>query len=137
MLVDVRDLISVMHQCQRAVAYDVDTFINRLGVHAVMRMWNRELQSAPVRADSLLEDFTRAWTLHEYHNIQKHAQSDPDQPKMSAETAESIYLMCNALELTRTALTRDEVDALRSASKCSVYKAVMRLLMSGAFEVDE
>ena len=123
--------------CETCTPRDIDSFLNRTGVHTVLKQWSDLLRSAPPKVDRLLHDWKDGWTLHEYENILHFLRQNPAQPKLSPPVAESIYLMCNVLELPTEPTNQDELNVLREAPKCSPYKAALRLELTGAFRDEE
>ena len=137
MLVHKDGIIVLLRRCETCTPRDLDSFLNRVGVHSVLKQWTDLLVSAPPRADRLLFEWVDAWTLHEYNNILVFLRQNPAQPKLSPPVAESIYLMCNVLELPTEPTNQEELNVLRAAPKCSPYKATLRLEMAGAFKDEE
>lgn len=126
MIIAREDLETLLHLCERATVGDTETFINMVGVHAVLAPWNSMLQSAPPRGSKLLESYMDSETLKEYRNIM-------EKLKVREKAAEAIYLECNALSQPEDPADQDELNALRQAPKCSPVKAVLRLRQCGAF----
>jgi hypothetical protein len=138
MFVSVDDLAALMRLCERGRMGDIDSFINIVGVNAVLRHWNKTLRIAPPRADRLLDDLMDTWTLHEYSNIIKNMSSrGGGQPKMTPAAAESIYIMCNVMSAPMEPTTDEELDLLRRAPRCTPAKGAMRLIQVGACKVEE
>ena len=137
MLVGRDSLDSLMRMCETCTTGDIDSFLNRVGVHCVLKQWTESLRSAPPKADDMLYDWIDAWTTHEYENILKFLRQNPSQPKLSPPVAESIYLMCNVLDLPTEPTSQEELDRLRESPKCSPYKAVIRLDGVGAFKSED
>jgi hypothetical protein len=137
MLVHKDGVIVLLRRCETCTPRDLDSFLNRVGVHSVLKRWTDVLESAPPRADRLLFEWVDAWTLHEYNNILVFLRQNPAQPKLSPPVAESIYLMCNVLELPTEPTNQEELNVLRAAPKCSPHKAALRLELAGAFKDEE
>lgn len=137
MLVDRVSLGSLMRRCETCVQSDIDSFLNRVGIHSVLKQWTESLRSAPPKVDNMLYEWIDAWTVHEYENILTFLRQNPYQPKLSPPVAESIYLMCNVLELPTEPTNQEELNALREAPKCSPHKAAERLEKAGAFRDPE
>ena len=138
MLLTQDELTMLLRMCERAAADDVDSFMNNVGIHAVMEMWGEALRTAPVKVENMLMDWMDKWTLVEYHNIVRFNRQDPMQPRISPQVAESIYLMCCRLWDPRKEdivepSNQDELDVLRQAPKCTAAKAALRLEYAGAF----
>lgn len=133
-----RDNMNVlMHILERASLMDVDSYMNHVGVHAVLSVWRDRLRTAPNKANKLLDKWIETWTLHEYDNIIQFLRQNPALPRLSAAVAESIYLMCNVMDLPTEPTNQEELNVLRAAPKCSPYKAALRLELTGAFQDDE
>ena len=137
MLVNRDGIIVLMRRCETCTPRDLDSFLNRVGVHSVLKQWTDVLVSAPPRADRLLFEWVDAWTLHEYNNILGFLRQNPAQPKLSPPVAESIYLLCNVLELPTEPTNQEELNVLRAAPKCSPHKAALRLELAGAFKDED
>ena len=133
MLIEKGALNVLMHLCERAVPRDVDSFLNLVGVHSVMKMWNQLLRSAPPKVDNLLDDWIDSWTQHEFQNIMMQLRIGQSLPRISNAAAESIYVMCNALDVPTEPQNDEEMAALLNAPKCSPHKAALRLELAGAF----
>ena len=126
-----------LHLCERASPDDIDSFINHVGIHAVLRVWSQNLQVAPNKLDRLLGQFKEAWTLYEYQHILSSLNADPDRQKLPPKVAESMYLLCYALEDPNVPVRDDDIEALRDSPKCSDYLAALRLDSAGAFEAED
>lgn len=138
MFVTIGDLATLMRLCERGRAGDIDSFINIVGVNAVLRHWNKNLRIAPPRVDRLLEDFMDAWTLHEYSNIMKNARArGGDQQGITPAAAECIYIMCNVISAPMEPTTNEELDLLRQAPRCTSTKGALRLIQVGACKNEE
>ena len=137
MLISREDLDLLMEICERAAPDDLDSCMNHVGVHAVISMWMDMLATAPDRVNRLIGEWVDAWTLREYVNIQEFLRQNPVQPRLSEAVAESIYLLCNALDMPTEPTNQDELEVLKAAPKCSVYKAALRLEKTGAFRDEE
>ena len=136
-LISRQNLDVFLHLCERASPGDIDSFMNHVGIHAVVRTWSEMLQTAPNKVDRILGQWVDAWTLYEYRHILKSLNSDPNQPSLPQRTSESIYLMCYALDAPAEPVSDRDIDALRECPKCSDYKAALRLEMAGAFGTDD
>jgi len=136
MLLSRDDLDMLMAMCERAAPGDIDSYMNHAGVHSVMHMWMDMLVTSPDKVNRLIGEWVDTWTLHEYLNIQDFLRQNPSQPKLSEAVAESIYLMCNVLEAPTEPTNQEELEVLKAAPKCSVYKAALRLDKVGAFKED-
>ncbi len=138
MFITVNDLAALMRLCERGMVGDIDSFINNVGVHAVLQQWNKLLRSAPPRADRLVDDLMDTWTMHEYsHIIKTLSEVGRGQPRITGATAESVYLLCNVVNAPMEPTTEEELDLLRRAPKCSAAKAALRLIQTGAFQEDD
>jgi len=137
MLISREDLDLLMEICERAAPDDLDSCMNHVGVHAVISMWMDMLATAPDRVNRLIGEWVDAWTLREYVNIQEFLRQNPVQPRLSEAVAESIYLLCNALDMPTEPTNQDELEVLKAAPRCSVYKAALRLEKTGAFRDEE
>ena len=129
MLVARQDLVSLLHFMENCVVGDVDTFIESVGVHPVMRSWYRLLEMCPSKTVQLFDSFMNALTLIEFNNI-----IDTNNLKKgiySARLAEVQYLMCNALELPTEPGEGDELSLLKAAPKCSPFKSALRIFLVG------
>ena len=134
MVILVEDLTNVMHMLEKGTAGDIDTFINCTGVGSVLSAWHRYLTFSPCRSTTkLLDDFVDTLVRVEYANIAASMSSDPERPSVSVQAAETIYLMCNALELPSEPDNEEELQLLRAAPKCSRVKAVPRVSMVGGY----
>lgn len=133
MLISRDDLDTLLRICERAAPGDIDSCMNHVGVHAVVGMWLDVLTTAPDKVNRLIREWVDAWTLREYINIQEFMRQNPAQPRLSEAVAESIYLLCNSLEDSTEPTNQDELEVLKAAPKCSVYKAALRLERTGAF----
>ena len=100
----------------------------------MFNVWSMLLMTAPEKIDKLLNDWIDKWTLYEYMNILEFLRQNPAQPRLSEPVAESIYLMCNVLDLPTEPTNEDELEVPRHAPKCSAYKAALRLERVGAFK---
>lgn len=123
--------------CERASPRDIDSFMNHVGIHAVVRTWREMLKTAPNKVDRLLAQWVDAWTLFEYKHILKALNSDPNQPSLPPRVGESIYLMCYMLDTPVEPVDDKDMEALMACPKCSDYKAALRLEMAGAFDTEE
>jgi len=126
-----------LHLCERASPRDIDSFMNHVGIHAVLRTWREMLRSAPNRVDRLLSQLFDAWTVYEYEHILRALNVDSSQPRLPPKTSESIYLLCYTLDTPVEPVNDADLDALRSCPKCSDYKAALRLETAGAFDTEE
>jgi len=133
MLIETKYIDQIMHLMEKTTIDDIDTFIDSVGVHAVLCRMQQQFHIAPARIEKLLADFTDTVTLMEYSNIRQSMRPDEFQPVISAEAAEAIYLMCNALELPSEPNSQEELELLRIAPTCSSFKSVPRLFLMGAF----
>ena len=136
MLIERNDMTILLRMCERAAADDVDSYMNNVGIHAVMEVWGENLKAAPVRVENMLMDWVDKWTLVEYHNIVRFNRQDPLQPRISPQVAESIFQMCFAVEWPVVPVNQEELDILRQAPKCTAAKAALRLEYAGAFRDD-
>ena len=127
MMIAVPDLVNLLHVCDRANPGDSDSFINLVGVHAVLSSWDKILTAAPQRITKLLDSFVDSVTMAEYTNIMNTLQ-------IKEKSAEAVYLECYALDEPHDPKDEDELNALRSAVKCSAFKAAARLIQCGAFK---
>ena len=59
--------------------------------------------------------------------------ADPELPKITGKTAETIYLLCCVLDLPSEPDSEEELQLLRISPMCSRIKAVTRLNGVGAF----
>lgn len=137
MLVSPDTLNMIMHFLERATDGDIDTFIDSVGVHSILACWNRLVQMCPAKTSELVNDFTDALVKREYSHIMVFMRSNPEQPRVSPQTAETVYLLCNALYPPTEPDNEEELALLRIAPKCSPHNAVARLNMVGAFKEDE
>jgi hypothetical protein len=131
-LIEQGNLNTIMHLLERATLDDIDTFVDSVGIHAVMGRWQELLQMAPTRIQRLLTEYTDTVTLMEYQRIRDFMRPDEFQPAITNEAAEAIYLMCNVMELPSEPDSKEEIELLRVATKCSWFKAVLRLYGVGA-----
>ena len=131
-LIEQNNLNTIMHLLERATLDDVDSFVDSVGIHAVMGRWQELLMMAPTRIQRLLTEYTDTVTLTEYQRIRDYMRPDEFQPAITNEAAECIYLMCNAMELPSEPDSTEEVELLRVATKCSWFKSVLRLYGVGA-----
>jgi hypothetical protein len=122
-----------LHLCERASPGDIDSFINHVGIRAVVRTWSELLQSAPNKVDRLLGQWVDAWTLYEYSHIKKALTPSSGLPKLPDRVSESVYLMCYTLDDPNEPTNDSDINDLREGPKCSDYKAALRLEMAGAF----
>jgi hypothetical protein len=137
MVIEERSITNVLHLIENSIVGELDTFIDSVGIHAVLSRWLTYLDMAPRRISNLLRDFMDDETCKEYRNIQSSMRPDEFQPMISKEAAETIYEMCNALELPSEPSTQEELELLRISVKCSAMKAIERLAMLGAFKPEE
>jgi hypothetical protein len=137
MLVSPDSLNTVIHFLERATVGDIDTFVDCVGISSVLAMFNRLAQMCPARIGKLLRDFADEMVRREYANIIHFRESDPDQPRTPPATAETIYLLCNALYAPTEPENEEELALLRVAPKCSPHNAVVRLVMVGAVYKEE
>lgn len=126
MIIAIPDLITLLHVCERGVNGDTDSFLNLVGVHAVLSPWDKMLMSAPQRATRLLENLINSLTLQEYRNIMETLN-------VKEKSAETIYLECCALDPPTDPRDLEELVALKQAPKCTAAKAAVRLIQCGAF----
>jgi hypothetical protein len=126
-----------LHLCERASPGDIDSFINHVGIRAVVRTWSELLQSAPNKVDRLLGQWVDAWTLYEYSHIKKALNPSSGLLKLPDRVSESIYLMCYTLDDPNEPTNDSDINDLREGPKCSDYKAALRLEMAGAFISEE
>jgi hypothetical protein len=136
MLITRQSLDTLLHLCDRAATGDIDTFMNHVGIRAVMRTWLEMLRTSPNKVLTLVGQWVDAWTLFEYQHIYKELNSDPNQPKLSLKTPEYVYLLCYTLDDPIEPVDDSDLDVLRSCPKCSDYKAALRLELAGAFDSD-
>ena len=137
MMIDEKSIISVLHLIEKSIVGELDTFIDSVGIHGVLSRWLTLLDMAPRRVSNLLRDFMDDETCKEYRNIQSSMRPDEFQPTISKEAAETIYEMCNALELPSEPSSKEELELLRIGVKCSEMKAIERLAMLGTFRQEE
>jgi hypothetical protein len=137
MLASPDSLNTIMHFLESATEGDIDTYINCVGVSSVLAMWGRLLEMAPARTGRLVGDFTETLVLREYTHIMESMRGNPEQPKISPETAETVFLLCNTLYPPSEPENEEELALLRVAPKCSKHNAVLRLGMVGAFVKEE
>lgn len=136
-LVSVTSLHAVGHLLEKATVGDIDTFVECVGVHTVLWLWQRMLETAPVNVERLMGNFMDSMTLIEYTNIQANASSDPSKPSISAAMAEKIYVMCNAKTLISEPKNEYELQELKMSPMRSPAKATIPLLKVGAFQFEE
>lgn len=132
-LVSVTSLHFIDHLLEKTTVGDIDTYVECVGAHAVLWLWQRMLETAPVNVERLMNNLMDTLTLVEYRNVQLNASSDPAKPAISEAAAEKAYVMCNALEIMAEPRNEMEVQDLKSGPICSPPRAVRRLLMIGAF----
>ena len=132
-----QNLDAFLHLCERASPGDIDSFMNHVGIRAVVRTWSDMLQTAPNKVDRLLGQWVDAWTLYEYSHIKKALNPYSVQPKLPDRVSESVYLMCYALDDPNEPANDGDINYLREGPKCSDYKAALRLEMAGAFDSEE
>ena len=137
MIIDVQNLVSLMHLLEKATIGDIDTFVECVGVHAVFWLWQRLLEMAPVNTERLMKDFMDSLTLTEYRNIKQSMSSDPSMPAITDEAAESMYVMPNALILKSEVRSEEDLLKLKSGPMCSPPKSALRLIGIGAFRPEE
>lgn len=137
MLASPASLNTMMHFLESATEGDIDTFIDCVGVGSVLAMWGRLLEMVPASTGRLVQDFTRELVLREYSHIMGALRASPDHPKVTQETAETVYLLCNSLYPPAEPENEGELELLREAPKCSRHNAVLRLGMVGAFVKEE
>jgi hypothetical protein len=137
MIVDEKSLNNIMHLVDKGIVGDISTFIHSAGIHGVLSRWLTLLDMVPKRVFNLVRDFMDDETCKEYRNIQSSMRPDEFQPTISKEAAETIYEMCNALELPSEPNSQEELELLRIGFKCSEMKAVERLAMLGAFKKED
>jgi hypothetical protein len=133
MIIEHDSRVQVYHLTENAIVGEVATFIDRIGIQGVLDRWHDMLQLAPARTLRLLESFVDNQKLQEYRNIQLSMRPDSFQPMITPEAAETIYIMCNALELPYEPTCKRELDLLRIAPTCSPMRSIWRLLLLGAF----
>ena len=133
MLISNDDLTLVVHMLEKGTFEDIDTFIDCTGVNSVMKPWQRYLQMSPQGTQSLLNEFVDTLTRVEYSNVQDFMSADPELPKITGKTAETIYLLCCVLDLPSEPDSEEELQLLRISPMCSRIKAVTRLNGVGAF----
>lgn len=133
-LVSITSLHAVGHLLEKATVGDIDTFVECVGSHAVLWLWQRMLETAPVNVERLMGNFMDSLTLIEYKNIQANASLDPSKPSISAAGAEKIYVMCNALDLRSEPKNEFELQELKMSPMRSPAKAVIPLSRVGAFQ---
>ena len=132
-----QNINTFLHLCERASPGDIDSFMNHVGVRAVMRTWCDNLKVAPNKLDRLLSQFIEAWTLYEYQHMLKALNSDPEQQRLPPRVAESMYLLCYTLDDPSEPGNDSDIEALRERPKCSDYLAALRLDSAGAFEAED
>ena len=137
MMMDTGSAVRIMHIMEKTIVGQIDTFINCVGIHGVLMRWKRLLEMAPTRTEKLLDEFIDNETLKEYRNIQLSMRPDSFQPTISLEGAETVYLMCNALELPSEPSTKEELELLKIAPKCSEMRAIERLVQAGIINEDD
>lgn len=137
MLITRRDLNTLLHLCDRASAGDIDTFMNHVGIRAVVRTWMEMLRTSPNKVLRIMGQWVDAWTLYEYRHIDSELNSDPNQPRLPRKTSECVYLLCYTLDDPVEPVNDADIDALRECPKCSDFKAALRLEMAGAFDSEE
>jgi hypothetical protein len=137
MLVDLDSLRRIMHVIPKVIAGEIDTVINEVGVQAVFARWLDMLELAPKSTERLVQSFVDNEVLNEYWNIRVNMRPDSFQPSISLETAEVIFMMCTALELPSEPNSKEELELLRIAPKCSEIKSIERLNKVGAFDKQE
>jgi hypothetical protein len=130
MIITAPDLTNLINLCDRAVEGNTDSFVNIVGVHAVLEPFDKMLKSAPQRAARLLESFMDSVTLREYRHIMKSLN-------VKDQSAEIIYLECYALDTPNDPRDQDELALLKQAPKCTAAKAALRLIQCGAFTDEE
>jgi hypothetical protein len=133
MIIEHDSRVQVYHLTENGIVGEVATFIDRIGIQGVLDRWHDMLQLAPARTLRLLESFVDNQKLQEYRNIQLSMRPDSFQPMITPEAAETIYIMCNALELPYEPTCKRELDLLRIAPTCSPMRSIWRLLLLGAF----
>jgi hypothetical protein len=133
MLIDMTSVTNVGHLMQKVIKDEIDSYLEEVGVHAVFNRWLRMMEMAPKSTERLLQSYVDNQMLQEYSNIQLFMRPDSFQPTISSEAAETIYTMCNALELASEPSTKEELELLRIAPKCSEMKSIERLGKVGAF----
>jgi hypothetical protein len=122
---------NILFLLSKTVNFDIDTYIDSVGIHGVLAPWRRMLEITPTRTQRQLDEYMDCVTLMEYKGIQLFMRPDEFQPTISNEAAETIYVMCNALELNSEPSSKEELEQLRIAPKCSPFKAISRLSMVG------
>jgi hypothetical protein len=132
-----QNLDAFLHLCERASPGDIDSFMNHVGIRAVVKTWSEMLQSAPNKINRLLGQWVDAWTLYEYGHIRKALNLYQGPLKLPDRVSESIYLMCYTLDDPLEPVNDKDMEALRDYPKCSDYKAALRLSEAGAFETEE
>ena len=137
MLISRQNLDTFLHLADNATPGDIDTFMNHVGIHAVVRTWTEMLRTSPNKVLKLLNQWVDAWTLYEFQHIYKELNSDPNQPKLPLKTSEAVYLLCYTLDDPVEPVDDNELQGLRECPKCSDYKAALRLEMAGAFDTEE
>jgi len=133
MIIEGASQTHVYHLMENAIVGETDTFIDKIGIQGVLDRWHDMMQLAPRGTLRLLESFIDNQKLQEYRNIQLSMRPDSFQPMISAEAAETIYIMCNALELPYEPSCKEELELLRVAPTCSPMRSIWRLLLLGAF----
>jgi hypothetical protein len=133
MIIEGASRTHVYHLMENAIVGETDTFIDKIGIQGVLDRWHDMMQLAPRGTLRLLESFIDNQKLQEYRNIQLSMRPDSFQPMISAEAAETIYIMCNALELPYEPSCKEELELLRVAPTCSPMRSIWRLLLLGAF----
>lgn len=137
MLIDKTAYYNVQHCMKKVILDEIDTYMDEMGVHAVLNRWLNMMELAPKSTERLVQSFVDNQMLQEYTNIQMFMRPDSFQPTISPEAAETIYTMCNALELPFEPSTKEQLELLRVAPKCSEMKSIERLGRVGAFRRSE
>ena len=53
-LINREDLVVLMRLCERCTPGDLDSYVNKVGVHSVMKMWDDRLHMAPSNCHCVL-----------------------------------------------------------------------------------
>ena len=137
MLISVSVLHSMTHLLEKTTIGDIDTFVESVGAHGVFWLWQRMLNMGPLSMERLMGNFMDSLTLIEYKNIRTSLSADPSKPAITEEDAESMYVMCNCLDLRAEPRNERELWDLKQGNMCSPPKSIARLNRLGAFRSDD
>jgi hypothetical protein len=135
MLVTVDVLNSLTHVLETTTEGDIDTFVESVGAHGVFWIWLRMLNMGPLNMRRLMDNFMDSLTLIEYKNIQTNMSLSSN--KITEEVAETMYVMCNALDLRAEPRNEQELWDLKQGNMCSPPKSISRLIRLGAFQRED